>query len=1121
MKIRTQFAIGIGVLISGGFYFGKSRPETTTDLSGETKQPALIEGCSVSPEIGSLAPKIAESYRDTSKELIPLEENIDGPDSLERALWQAKHSIIELTDEEKEKAENEGVSFFAYQPGQHLTARFADEKVIFNHPDDPTWQAEFHSAQFSGVSSEEREMVVTDNTLRYQGEIIDEWFINGKDGIEQGWTIHRPLGGEMISLNVPVSGLTAEDGEQGIVLKDQEGNAQLKYENLLAYDGNKNVLPAQMWARAGGIQISVDARDAVYPVTIDPLVTTAELSLAVFPSGALGARTTFGESAFRLPDGQVIVRDGAGGRLYIFENSGLGWELIQRISFSSRTVVSKIDFRNGKLFFFSSGFFHIYVRNTVSMKFEELQRIRIWSHKFTDFKFDEKTGILVTIEESGTWQGILRVFRQNDESRFDNVSSQHVRSVALDDQFLLETDRELRRIYLSNGGQVEVYEYPEDIRSQNQLFLVQTLSQPTRRGEIRGLKKVGEEIWVVAKKFRGDEYPVLLRYLRENLSEAPLQVSLEDEIGGDSGSFIGFASAANGEPLMVFQRQKGDLSERGVLYPGMGFQTFPEEFSQDELLIDREIFFSRKVVQLDSRSEISEIHPVVLSSTGPIVQEKIELQQVTHISRFGSAIDAAGELLAVGAPDFPNPRSSEDGRVFLFEDDNGSWNQVGVFRNHQVDSEIKNYGMNLSLGEEGLLVQGEGVDREVVELISKNKEGEWSFEQVFRNQETDRSFGNSLEILGDRILISGSVLAGELENHVTLYRRGEDRWESEQVFEFQPDDESTGVIDFGDRLSLSSDSIFISAFVREGGSFVVRVYHYQKTNSERWEIVQVIREEGSRAAYGFEMTDTKMVITSTSDGRRTGALRIYRFVNGRWERGAQILLEESVSRAFSKRWFRLLEQSELVATHDRETIRFYSTAEENVGEIQARVEVPDSRDALLVWTPQFFAVPVRNIRQDQFGNQVLEPSVRIFRLEEGSVHEAWRARYFGTRDNAGAAADLADPNGDGVVNLMAYAYQLRPDKDERASLAPFYPQIDVGESGVFLEWMLPEELREGLVYEIHSSQDLETWITRMQRNAAGWSGSLNPLPQEGERSVRLDLTSGQLEPFWRLSVREE
>ena len=57
-------------------------------------------------------------------------------------------------------------------------------------------------------------------------------------------------------------------------------------------------------------------------------------------------------------------------------------------------------------------------------------------------------------------------------------------------------------------------------------------------------------------------------------------------------------------------------------------------------------------------------------------------------------------------------------------------------------------------------------------------------------------------------------------------------------------------------------------------------------------------------------------------------------------------------------------------------------------------------------------------------------------LEPATI-EQWRAVYFGTTNNSGRAADDADPDGDGIVNLLEYGFGLDPtDADAGSQLTP-------------------------------------------------------------------------------------
>lgn len=78
----------------------------------------------------------------------------------------------------------------------------------------------------------------------------------------------------------------------------------------------------------------------------------------------------------------------------------------------------------------------------------------------------------------------------------------------------------------------------------------------------------------------------------------------------------------------------------------------------------------------------------------------------------------------------------------------------------------------------------------------------------------------------------------------------------------------------------------------------------------------------------------------------------------------------------------------------------------------------------------------------RFTDGTLDPSEFLYSVPPPSPADAWRNTHFGTTANSGNAADLADPDGDGVTNLLERAFggdplladhDLLPDRDETAS----------------------------------------------------------------------------------------
>jgi hypothetical protein len=161
--------------------------------------------------------------------------------------------------------------------------------------------------------------VPSKNRVEYHRGQIEEWYINGPRGLEQGFELRAapeeaarhggmepshgrvalpgrpavarmqtPDGGaldarpeNLLHLDLALSGsllpLVAADG-QAIDFAVPGGQRVVRYAQLAVRDATGRTLPAWMEGVADeavqGIRIVVDDRDAVYPITVDPLATT-------------------------------------------------------------------------------------------------------------------------------------------------------------------------------------------------------------------------------------------------------------------------------------------------------------------------------------------------------------------------------------------------------------------------------------------------------------------------------------------------------------------------------------------------------------------------------------------------------------------------------------------------------------------------------------------------------------------------------------------------------------------------------------------------------------------------------------------------------------------------------
>jgi hypothetical protein len=124
---------------------------------------------------------------------------------------------------------------------------------------------------------------VADNRITLDYGAWQAWYVNGAQGVEQGFTIERPLFAEetgLLQLEMAVTGSLIPrldaNGEM-IRLVTAVGEQILTYRELAAFDAQGRNLPATMELAAlpdGGdaILLAVDTSGAEYPIVVDPII---------------------------------------------------------------------------------------------------------------------------------------------------------------------------------------------------------------------------------------------------------------------------------------------------------------------------------------------------------------------------------------------------------------------------------------------------------------------------------------------------------------------------------------------------------------------------------------------------------------------------------------------------------------------------------------------------------------------------------------------------------------------------------------------------------------------------------------------------------------------------------
>ena len=178
---------------------------------------------------------------------------------------------------------------------------------------------------------------------RAAGAAVDEWYVHGPLGLEQGFTLGESAcggGGGGVVIEVHLEGLeaAASQGGSGLDLRDAGDVVRMRYTDLWARDASGAALVASMDAVPGWIALRVDARGAKFPVTVDPLawLQTAELTASD------GAKDDYfgnsvsisGTLAIVGAPFQTVGANPGQGAAYVFVQSGTTWTQQQELTAS-------------------------------------------------------------------------------------------------------------------------------------------------------------------------------------------------------------------------------------------------------------------------------------------------------------------------------------------------------------------------------------------------------------------------------------------------------------------------------------------------------------------------------------------------------------------------------------------------------------------------------------------------------------------------------------------------------------------------------------------------------------------------------------------------------------------
>ncbi len=196
--------------------------------------------------------------------------------------WQDRTVLADLDE-----------AWHAPNRSHNLRTYFTDEgiRVVPRTASESSWEWSLSLIGYGRgetVSTVEEPILSPDeNRINYDRGDIVEWYINDRRGLEQGFTLAEPPEVSerdederaflALALGGTLSPVISTDG-QAIDFAAPGGAKVLHYAELKVTDATGIELPAWMegFTEAGvrGIRLVFDDREAVYPVTVDPLATS-------------------------------------------------------------------------------------------------------------------------------------------------------------------------------------------------------------------------------------------------------------------------------------------------------------------------------------------------------------------------------------------------------------------------------------------------------------------------------------------------------------------------------------------------------------------------------------------------------------------------------------------------------------------------------------------------------------------------------------------------------------------------------------------------------------------------------------------------------------------------------
>jgi hypothetical protein len=317
----------------------KTRNETAlyaTNLSGS--RPIILTATLALSLLGGADQFHTESAIKDSTTPVRLKEQVPGH-SLIQAVRMARYAVEAV---EVEPATARGGGCYAGNPAHALRCWFRADGLELQPAGTKQWKLNLRLHGYGRgalTMAAVGEVCARQNRVelsRANGAVL-EWYENKAAGLEQGFTVRRaPPGQGPLRLLLETAGdlrpeLDPASENTAVEFVAANGRATLHYSGLRVWDAAQRELAAHIELEGRQLVLVVNDRDAAYPVTIDPLITSQEAQLTADDGEA---SDYFGHSVSLSTDGNTALVGAYGddtlagvdaGSAYVFVRSDSGW----------------------------------------------------------------------------------------------------------------------------------------------------------------------------------------------------------------------------------------------------------------------------------------------------------------------------------------------------------------------------------------------------------------------------------------------------------------------------------------------------------------------------------------------------------------------------------------------------------------------------------------------------------------------------------------------------------------------------------------------------------------------------------------------------------------------------